>query len=363
MQRGRNVAWFEQPRDGSPSNNQQEYNDLPESARQRPQEIAVPFNLIIGADGAHSALRSHLMRYNRMSYNQSYIDTLWCEFHIAPAPLSPSSSSEKQQQGETDFAISPSHLHIWPASTHMFIAIPSADGSFTCTLFASTSHFTHLESDPAQHLTPFFEQHFPGIVDVLIERAELLGQFARNPHLPLMSVECAPYHYCSPPLKDSIAATAAGAVILGDAAHAMVPFYGQGMNAGLESTRVLFDHLDALPDLNGALESYTAERHPDALTITALAQQNYTEMRDSVVHSPLYLLRKAAEEYLSVRAPWSGFRTRYARVSFGNERYSDVERAVAWQGRVLEAAAAGVGLGFFGGLAWGLARWRGLGPR
>lgn len=294
---------------------------------EKSSEIETGYDLLIGADGAHSHTRSHLMKFARMSYSQEYIDTLWCEFHIAPTT--------------SGFAISPNHLHIWPAHTHMFIAIPSSDRSFTCTLFAPVSHFQHLEADPDSNLGPFFQEHFPGIAGDLIDGRDLVRQFQRNPHLPLITLNCEPYHHCS---KDD----RGGAVIIGDAAHAMVPFYGQGMNAGLEDVRVLFEHLDRLTlqvnsenptasksVFQSALSAYSEDRKPDAHTITRLALLNYAEMRSSVLHSPLYHVRKWLEEWLSVYAPWTGFATRYARVSFGNERYSAVERNVEWQGRML----------------------------
>ena len=150
-----------------------------------------------------------------------------------------------------------------------------------------------------------------------------------------------------------------GGVILGDAAHAMLPFYGQGMNAGLEDVRVLFEHIDgALASSNNstsspkeetstslttALQSYTTTRVPDAHTINDLASANYAEMH-SGVRSPIYLFRKRVEEFLSDKFPSSGFATQYARVSFSNERYSLVRKNVEQQGKVLLRGIVGLGL-------------------
>lgn len=255
------------------------------------------------------------MKFARMNYEQEYIDTLWCEFKIAP--------SEQQ-----DFRLSPAHLHIWPAGDLMFIAIPSLDKSFTCTLFASDSHFQAL-SKGDDEVTSFFEQHFPGVAGPLIPVAELHKQYRDNPHLPLISIKCSPHHYSS------------SVVILGDAAHAMVPFYGQGMNAGLEDVRVLFETLDKhVKTPHGrreAFKQYTALRTPDAHAINDLALRNYQEMR-SDVKSPLYRLRKAIEEGLSKHIPSLGFATQYSRVSFGNMRYSDIDKLAARQGRILSVA-------------------------
>ena len=143
----------------------------------------------------------------------------------------------------------------------------------------------------------------------------------------------------------------------------MVPFYGQGMNAGLEDVRVLFDFLDAhgvydptLPDPIAreqaraqALAEYTMQRTPDAAAINDLALRNYEEMRSSV-KSPLYRIRKWVEERVDVYFPSLGFSTQYSRVSFGNERYSEVEKAVERQGKILMRALSMsfVGLGGLG---------------
>lgn len=266
------------------------------------------------------------MKYARVDYHQEYIDTLWCEFRIQPTMM----------ESKTDFAISPNHLHIWPGGSFMFIAIPSLDKSFTCTLFAPSEHFADIVKDPNQNLLPFFQNNFPGVCPELISPLDLQNQFITNPHLPLISIKCYPHHYGS------------SVVILGDAAHAMVPFYGQGMNAGLEDVRVLFDYLDGYgvydpthPDPKSrtevrkeALQVYTSQRTPDAFAINNLALRNYEEMRSGVT-SPLYRLRKWAEEKVSVYLPILGWETQYSRVSFENGRYSEVEKAVGRQGRIL----------------------------
>jgi len=335
----KNTAWFER-RSSKPSHAQ---NPI-QPSHERAPEIEVRFDLLIGADGAHSAARYHMMKYARLSYRQEYIDTLWCEFHIPAAPSG-------------DFAISPHHLHIWPGSSFMFIAIPSLDRSFTCTLFAPSSTFNLLASNPSTSVPSFFAERFPGVSPELISESDLIEQFSSNPHLPLINIKCTPYHYGS------------SVVILGDAAHAMVPFYGQGMNAGLEDVRVLFDILDANGVFNfypmqpcersraDALEAYTRVRTPDAHAINELALRNYLEMRSSVT-SPLYLLRKRIEESLYKYFPRLGWATQYSRVSFGNERYSEVERLARRQGDLLRAWGVGgivamaVGVGVLG-------RWRG----
>ncbi|KAL8714624.1 MAG: hypothetical protein Q9220_001572 [cf. Caloplaca sp. 1 TL-2023] len=342
----KNIAWFEK-RKSTRTDHAQNPTEVDSTGAdsKRPEEISVDFDFLIGADGAHSAARYHLMKFARLTYQQEYIDTLWCEFRIEP------------RSSDSSFVISPNHLHIWPGGSLMFIAIPSLDKSFTCTLFAPASYFTGLAEGSAKDLVSSFSANFPGVCPELISPEELHGQFTENPHLPLISIKCTPYHY------------KASGVILGDAAHAMVPFYGQGMNAGLEDVRVLFDFLDGhdvyndAPELAttrkerraGALNTYTAQRTPDAAAINDLALRNYEEMRAGV-KSPLYRMRKWLEETVNVYLPSLGWSTQYSRVSFANQRYSDVEKAVARQGKFI-ATALGLTLAGLSGLAaFGLLR-------
>lgn len=222
------------------------------------------------------------------------------------------------------------------------------DGSFTCTLFLPSGEYARLEADVSQ-LPAFFDHHFPGVTS-LIPPAELIASFQANPHLPLISIKCSPYHF------------AGSAVILGDAAHAMVPFYGQGMNTGMEDVRVLFSLLDkysagengsaendatsldpataAATQRSQALAEYSTQRVPDAHAINELALQNYVEMRADVL-SATYRLRKFLEEFLSAHVPGLGWRTKYSRVSFGNERYSEVVAKSDRQGRILLGGLGG----------------------
>lgn len=342
------TAWFEEQSHRKKTDHLQTstQDKAGEPDIKRSKEIAVDFDLLIGADGAHSAVRHHMMKYARVDYTQEYIDTLWCEFQIKPKSLNGS------------FAIDPNHLHIWPAGSFMFIAIPSLDKSFTCTLFAPASHFSSISENPEQNLLKFFHNYFPGVSPDLIPPSDLLKQFQENPHLPLMSIKCRPYHY-----KSSV-------VILGDAAHAMVPFYGQGMNAGLEDVRVLFEILDSQVvyktyDIaekkarnkarEEALDVYTTQRAPDAAAINDLAFRNYEEMR-SRVQSPLYKMRKWMEETLMIYVPSLGWRTQYTRVSFENQRYSEVESAVQKQSRILKGVLVTNFLGLGGLGVFGLVR-------
>ncbi|KAL7272322.1 kynurenine 3-monooxygenase, mitochondrial precursor [Rhizina undulata] len=286
--------------------------------------VTAEADLIVGSDGAHSKTRQLLQKHVPMYYEQVYIDTLWCEFNIPPHP-------------ETgDFQLSPNHLHIWPKQTYMFIAIPSNDKSFTCTLFMSETLFNSIGDCPDE-LISFFRENFEDVVEMIGEE-KLIKQYLLNAKLPLISVKCSPYHY-----KDRC-------VIIGDAAHAMVPFYGQGMNAGFEDVRILFSHISSplYSDLSSALSAYSANRQPDAHTINDLAMKNFHEMRASVT-SKVYLVRKWVEESLYRFLPGLGVRTQYSMVSFENLGYGEVvkqvERQSWWENLAAGAFVTGMAIG------------------
>lgn len=311
------VAWFE---------------NRTKSIEEQGDEMETKFDLMIGADGAHSATRYFLMKYVPMSFQQEYIDKLWCQFHVPPSKSG-------------DFRIPPNYLHIWPQDDSMFIALPNLDKSFTATLFASRDGFDQLQK--SGKVVEFFKEKFPGVVPELIGADELSKQFRDHQHLPLVSIKCSPYHY-----GDS-------GVIVGDAAHAMVPFYGQGMNAGLEDVRVLFDFFEKYPrDRFKALAEYTKERMYDAHTINDLALGNYREMATDV-KKPLYLLRKWVEEMLYLYVPSAGWATQYSRVTFSNMRYFEVQQASQRQARILNGAL-GLGICSIVGASFWFARSGGL---
>ncbi|KAG9286583.1 hypothetical protein G9A89_005351 [Geosiphon pyriformis] len=282
--------------------------------------VEAKFDLIIGADGAYSTVRNQLMRVVRMNFQQEYISHGYCELTIPP---------KINSKGEMEYAIDPNHLHIWPRHTFMMIALPNKDKSFTCTLFMPHINFDEIKTE--QDLLRFFEKYYPDTI-TLIGPENLKEAYFRNPKGALMSVKCNPYHY-----KDRV-------VILGDAAHTMVPFYGQGMNCGFEDVEILdsilkkynlsgipqsdFEDKDAKAEfrkaLSLALEEYTKYRHIDATTVCDLAMYNYLEMRSSVV-SRRFLIQKKIEGWLHWWFPKRVIPL-YTMVSFSTIRYSEVWR-------------------------------------
>jgi kynurenine 3-monooxygenase len=264
------------------------------------KKVARKADLIIGADGAFSAVRGRLQKTDRFTYSQEYISHGYKELTIPPT-------------ASGDFAIDPNALHIWPRHDHMMIALPNLDKSFTCTLFLGfegSSSFATLKSE--DQILGFFRREFPDAVGLL---PTLLEDFQENPTGSLVTVRCAPHHHGN------------NVLLIGDAAHAVVPFYGQGMQAAFEDCRVFDDVLDEVQgDLKGALPVYSQRRVADANAIADLALGNFMEMRSHVAN-PAFLFRKKAEKALHRLMP-NTFIPLYAMVSFTNIPYAEaVERA------------------------------------
>jgi len=249
--------------------------------------------LIFAADGAFSAVRHVLQRTDRFNYRQFYLEHGYKELSIPPL-----------ENGQ--HRMDPAALHIWPRGNHMVIALPNADGSFTCTLFLPFEgevSFENLKNDA--DVLAFFNQYFPDAVPLM---PSLLHDFWANPTSSLVTVNCSPWHW-------------QGRILLiGDAAHAIVPFYGQGMNAGFEDCTML----DAMLDEHGGdwsttIPAFAAARVKDGNAIAELAQRNFVEMRD-LVADPKFLLRKKIAADLHAKFPQE-FLPVYAMVTFSNTPY------------------------------------------
>ncbi|QPG75965.1 hypothetical protein FOA43_003351 [Brettanomyces nanus] len=228
------------------------------------------YDFVVGADGCYSRVRSTLMKYIRMNYRQVYIDMCYLELTIPPGP-------------EGSFRIDANHLHIWPRRDFMLIALPNGDGSFTCTFFGPWKLTESLNTK--ELVEDFFKKHFSDAIN-LIGLGKIVIAFLNHPKSALMHVTCSSYHY-----NDKC-------ILIGDSAHSMVPFYGQGMNCGFEDVRVLLELLNKHDQSRkAAFDEYSASRHKDLVSILRLALDNYYEM-STKVQSPRYLFRKKLDNIL-----------------------------------------------------------------
>ena len=271
-------------------------------------------DLIIGADGAFSTVRGRMLKLDRFSCSQSYLSHGYKELTIPPT-------------GEGDFAMEPNALHIWPRGGFMMIALPNRDKTFTCTCFWPFEGPTGFEAiSSEQDVTPFFTRHFPDAVSLM---PTLVEDFMSNPLGSLATVRCEPWHY-----QDKV-------VLIGDAAHAVVPFYGQGINAGFEDCRILDACLRQHPsDRAGALRQFTAQRKINTDAIADLALANFIEMRDKV-GSPAFLMKKKLEKTLHAFFPkW--FMPLYNMISFSDIPYAEARAKAEAQWKTIKLVA-GIG--------------------
>lgn len=271
--------------------------------------------LIFGTDGAFSAVRASLQNRPRFNYAQSYLDYGYKELSIPPGP--------------EGFRMDAHALHIWPRGNFMLIALPNMDRSFTCTLFMPFEgefSFESLQTD--EQVAAFFNRFFADAVALM---PGLLEDFRENPTSALATVRCSPWH-----VADRV-------LLLGDAAHAIVPFFGQGMNAGFEDCTLLDELLTTHSERwEEVIPRFSRERVPDANAIADLALQNFIEMRD-LVADPGFLLRKRIAATLAERYP-EEFMPMYSMVSFSHIPYREALRAGQEQEVLLARIAAAPGI-------------------
>ena len=271
-------------------------------------EVQADADLVIGADGAFSMVRKAMQRTDRFNFSQFYLEHGYKELTIPPKP-------------DGSWALEPNALHIWPRGQFMLIALPNLDQSFTCTLFLpfeGEKSFEALQTD--EQVMQFFREQFPDAIPLM---PHLLKEFHENPESSLVTINCFPW-------------TRHGkAMLVGDACHAMVPFYGQGMNAGFEDVRIFTELLDQHGgnNWNEVLAAYEQLRKPDNDAISDLAMANFIEMRD-LVADPKFLLRKKIEARLHQLYPdkWVPL---YTMVTFSNMRYSEALRRGKQQEKIM----------------------------
>jgi kynurenine 3-monooxygenase len=264
------------------------------------------FDVVIGADGAYSAVRGAMQFTDRFNFSQDYIEHGYKELTI-PAQLG--STLEKNA------------LHIWPRESYMMIALPNEDGSFTCTLFfpfEGKTSFASLKTN--DDFIDFFQKNFPDAVKLM---PELLEDYNTNPSGSLVTVKCFPW------VKNKT-------LLIGDAAHSVVPFYGQGMNAGFEDCRILNSLLDKnKDDWEITLSEFQHQRKPDTDAIAQLALDNFIEMRDLVADAD-FLLRKKIEAKLHELFP-DRWVPQYSMVTFhDNIRYSEAQAIGQRQKKIMD---------------------------
>ena len=266
-------------------------------------------DLVIGADGANSAIRHALMSDDQFDFDESYLSHGYMELFIPAA-----------ENGS--FRIEKNALHIWPRRSFMMIALPNDDGSFTGTCFwplEGENSFAALQD--ADQVRSFFQQWFPDVPDLV---PDLEKQYLAASPSSLVTIRCKPW-------------VVGKTVLIGDAAHAIVPFYGQGMNAGFEDVRILCEELQEHgDDQAAALLSYEGLRIENGNTIADLAISNFHEMRDHVA-SPMFLLGKKLSNLLQVVLPgW--YRPLYSLVSFSNTPYTEAVEIARRQQKTIRLA-------------------------
>jgi kynurenine 3-monooxygenase len=286
----------------------------------------VAADLIVGTDGAYSAVRLAMQKTDRFEYSQNFLGHGYKELHI-PA------------RADT-FQMEPHALHIWPRGAAMMIALPNRDHTFTNTLFwpwEGEHSFAALEGDLSQRrqrdrnaaptaadrdrVASFFREHYPDAVPIM---PTLVDDFFANPTSSLVTVRCWPWQ------------REGKVVLLGDAAHAIVPFFGQGMNAAFEDVVALSNLLASNTDQRSALEQFERERKPNADAIADMALENFVEMRD-LSGRPEFQLKKKYEQTIHAAFP-DRVSPRYNLVSFSTVPYVEARK----QGEALDAVIANV---------------------
>ena len=253
------------------------------------------YDIIFGCDGAFSRVRHKMQRRSRFDYSQDFIDVGYKELTI-PANEDGSHKLDKNS------------FHIWPRGKFMLIAMPNLDGSFTCTLFMPFEgdvSFENIKTKPQAQ--EFFVTYFPNVMQVM---DSLMEDFFKNPTSAMVTMKCYPWTYW-----DKVA-------LVGDSAHAVVPFYGQGMNAGFEDIYCLNNIIKELgDDWEAIFSTYQKERKPNADAIAELSYRNFMEM-SSKTADPKFLLQKKIEKRFTQKYPEKWIPA-YSRVTFSNRPYAE----------------------------------------
>jgi kynurenine 3-monooxygenase len=273
------------------------------------KERSTQAQVVIGTDGSASAIRLEMLKLGRFNFSQQYLDYGYKELTITAHP-------------DGSHRMDPNALHIWPRGSYMLIALPNIDGTFACILFLpfqGEPSFKQIGTETDLH--DLFRKQFP---DALSLMPHLTQQFFDNPTGSMVTVKCSPWSACGKTL------------LLGDAAHAIVPFFGQGMNCAFEDCTYFLDLLDKCgPDWPRLFREFEDARRADTDVIADLANENFIEMRDKV-GDPRFLFKKQVELALEARYP-KIFVPRYAMVTFHRLPYTLARSRGEIQDRLLSA--------------------------
>lgn len=262
---------------------------------ERGEWTEIKHDLVFGADGAFSRIRHRMQRQSMFNYSQEFLQLGYKELHI---PANPDGTHKLDKHS----------LHIWPRGQFMLMALANLDGTFTCTLFMphdGDNSFASLKNE--QDLVRFFAEHFPDTKEVI---PNLVEDFFKNPTSYLVTMKCYPWTYA-----DKVA-------LIGDACHAIVPFYGHGMNAGFEDITVLTEMMSKYgDDWANLLNDYENSRKPDTDAIAELSYRNFIEMSTKTA-DPKFILQKKIERWFSEKHPdkWVPL---YSMVTFSHKPYSE----------------------------------------
>jgi kynurenine 3-monooxygenase len=271
------------------------------------EDRTVESSVTIGCDGSASAIRGEMLTLTRFNFSQQYLSYGYKELTIPAGP------GEKH-------SLEANALHIWPRGNYMLIALPNVDGTFACILFLpfeGPDSFAQLTAP--SDVIEFFESRFPDAIPLMPDLAEI---FFANPTGAMVTIKCSPWH------------VAGRALLLGDAAHAIVPFFGQGINCGFEDCTCLLELLDRHgADWARVFREFENTRKINTDAIADLAVENFVEMRDRVA-DPRFLLRKKVELALEAKYPQL-FVPKYAMVTFHRVPYATALHRGQVQDRML----------------------------
>jgi len=287
------------------------------TAKETSQQIISSADAVIGVDGAFSAVRQSMQRnLDGFVYDESYLAHGYKELTIPPGT-------------DGTWRMEKNALHIWPRKSFMMIALPNPDGSFTCTLFwefTGPRSFETTKSD--DDVRRFFDEEFPDAVPLM---PTLLEDFRENPTGSLVTIRCAPWSY-----KDKV-------TLVGDAAHAVVPFYGQGMNAAFEDCVVLDECLAEFPnDRARAFSEYFVRRKENTDALAELAVANFIEMRDKTA-SKTFRAKKKLDHALEGLLPGL-YLPLYTMVTFTRLPYATAAKRARFQDRLVYTGLTLLGL-------------------